>query len=76
MSSLAIHSACSRCGTFERVSDVIDGYRYLIGYVEQCVTSTLNDPNKKSISHIAVGRRTTDASRRAGMIKERERIMY
>ncbi|KAI9487453.1 MAG: WD40-repeat-containing domain protein [Benjaminiella poitrasii] len=31
----------------------------------QCISSKLNDPSKMSITHITIGRRSTDASRRA-----------
>lgn len=33
--------------------------------IEQCISSKLNDPSKMPITHISVGRRSTDASRRA-----------
>jgi hypothetical protein len=33
--------------------------------LEQCISSKLNDPSKMPITHISVGRRSTDASRRA-----------
>ncbi|KAI8048748.1 WD40-repeat-containing domain protein [Gilbertella persicaria] len=32
---------------------------------KQCISSKLNDPSKTPITHISVGRRSTDASRRA-----------
>ncbi|GAN05555.1 WD repeat domain 5B [Mucor ambiguus] len=32
---------------------------------KQCISSRLNDPSKMPITHISVGRRSTDASRRA-----------
>ncbi|CAO3630852.1 unnamed protein product [Mucor hiemalis] len=32
---------------------------------KQCISSKLNDPSKMPITHISVGRRSTDASRRA-----------
>lgn len=36
------------------------------GNIGTCISSTLNDPAKMPISHITIGRRRTDAARRAG----------
>jgi COMPASS component SWD3 len=44
--------------------------KYIHFIKEQCISSKSNDPGKMPITHISIGRRSTDASRRAGMGNE------